>query len=430
MEIKEQALDLLNQGVTLMKLQKYAEAKEIFQKVVKEEPSYLEAYLHLGNACVNLDEMDEALKAFTSALIVDKNSGETLFSIANVHYLQGDIGNAIKFYVKAENAGYKSSDMYLIMGNIFYDSGDTVQALRYVSRALKEEPLDGSLWRQRILLELELGKIDVALDTLDEFESILPDALDIHELRTRILIQMGEYDKAAQHLDKAAENFPDDTRILLLWLRLNIARENFNDAKVEIENLKKQALGPITCKQVALEEAGIYLQEENAERIISSIDWGLEKCPNDPDLLFVKLNTYIAALDYKNILEMADSLLDNEDVSHTIIACAEFYRALSLRETGNKEEAQKKFKELVKKLRKFTIDSPEELDLFMYRILTHSALGEYDKALELADYLGKVSPNEGDAHAFRSLVYKDMGDQENAERELKAAQKINPNYKG
>ena len=226
MQSNEPALDLITQGVTLMKLQKYSDACDMFRLALEQDPENFDAYIHLGNAYVNLNELNEAITAFKSALILDKDSGQALFSLANVYYLLDDNKNAIKNYVKAENVGYHSADMYVIMGNIFYSAGDTVQALRYVSRAVKEQPLRGDLWRQKILLELELEHVDAALETLDEFESILPEALDIHELRTRILLDLKRYDEAREHLAKALMVFPDDMRLRLLKIQLEIADEH------------------------------------------------------------------------------------------------------------------------------------------------------------------------------------------------------------
>lgn len=430
MESNENVLDLLNQGITLMKFQKYAEARDMFQRVLEQEPENFEAYIHLGNAYVNLNEMDEAVKSFKSALILDKNSGQALFSLANAYYLMDDNKNAIKHYVKAENAGYCSADMYLIMGNIFYSAGDTVQALRYVSRAVKEQPLRGELWRQRVLLELELGHVDAALETLDEFESILPEALDIHELRTRILLDLEQYDQARQHLKKALAAFPNDVRLRLLKIRLENASGCLEIAKEEIAQIKAQGLDSGFRKKIAMEEADIYLKEENPNGIIDSLVWGLEEAANDPDLLFIMLNTYIATMDYPNIIKFADQLLKIEGIDPSVIASAEFYRALSLRQTGKEDAAVKKFKELTRSLRKLTINNPESIDIFIYRLLTHNALKEYDKAFELADYLGKVSPDKASAHAFRSIIYKDMGEQEKADEELAIARRLNPNIKG
>ncbi len=420
---QEEILDLINQGVTFMKLEKYEDAKELFRKAVDSEPKCIDAYMHLGNSLVNLGEMDEAINAFKNVLIIDNGNGEAFFSIANVYYLKDERKDAVKYYVKAENAGYHTADMYLIMANIFYDTGDTVGALRYISKALKEQPLSGELWRQKVLLELELGNVDEAMDSLDEFESLLPDALDVHELRTRILTERGEYDKAREHLERALAMFPEDIRLLLLSIHLDVVSGKHDDAKTKIAVAKGLQIDAASKKRIALEESGIYVKERNVDKIIESIKWGLEAVSDDADLLFIMLQTYIASLDYEHIIEFADQLLNLEHVDPSVTACAEFYRALSLRETGKKEEATVLFRGLTKSLRKMTIDNPESLDIFMYRLLAHTALGEYDKAFELADYLGKVSPNPSDVHAMRSLIYRGMGNEEKAREELTAAHK-------
>ena len=426
----ESVLDLLNQGITLMKLQKYKGARDIFQRVLELDPENFDAYMHLGNAQVNLDELDEAVKAFRSALILDKSSGRALFSLANVYYLQNNNQDAIRTYVKAENAGYHTADMYLVMGNIFYSAGDTVQALRYVSRAVREEPLRGELWRQKVLLELELGHTDAALETLDEFEGLLPEALDIHELRTRILMAEEKYDEAREHLQKALAAFPNDMRLRLLKIRIENVSGNSQAAEKEIADIRAQGLDAGFRKNLAMEEAEIRLKEKDSAGVAASIAWGLEEAPGDPDLLFIMLNTYVAALDYPNIIKFADELLAKKDVDPSISAMAGFYRALSLRETGKKEEATAAFQGLKRSLRRLTIDNPDKTDIFLYRLLTHIALKEYDKAFELADYLGTVSPDDASVHAFRSLIYKDMGDQEKADAELALAQKANPEIRG
>lgn len=430
MQLNESALDLIAQGITLMKLQKYSDACNMFRLALEQDPENFDAYIHLGNAYVNLNELNEAITTFKSALILDKDSGQALFSLANVYYLLDDNKNAIKNYVKAENTGYHSADMYIIMGNIFYSAGDTVQALRYVSRAVKEQPLRGDLWRQKILLELELEHVDAALETLDEFESILPEALDIHELRTRILLDLKRYEEAREHLVKALMVFPDDMRLRLLKIRLEIADGHPENAKEEIAQIKSQGLDAGFRKKIAMEEADIYLKEGDPASIVDSLSWGLEESPDDADLLFIMLNTYIASLDYANIIKFADQLLKNGEIDPSVMASAEFYRALSLRQTEKEEEAVAEFKRLTRSLRKLSIDNPENIDIFIYRLLTHNALKEYDKAFELADYLGKVSPDEASVHAFRSLIYRDMGEQENAAAELEMAKRLNPKIKG
>lgn len=426
----ENLLDLVNRGVTLMRLEKYDAAKELFKIALEKDPECFDAWMHLGNALVNLGEMEEAINAFSSALIIDQNAGEALYSIANVYYLLDDTQNAVRYYIKAENIGYHNGDMYLIMANVFYSAGDSVQALRYITRAIRDEPLRGELWRQKVLLELELGQVETALDTLNDFEEILPEALDIHELRTRILIDKGNYAEAEKYLEAPLARFPEDPRLHFLMLQLKTQSGAFDDALKEISVLKSLDLNGEQVKRVALEEAAVYVKKEDPTCIIQAVEWGLSNQPNDPELLFVVLNTYIAALDYSHIIEFADRLLKLDNISPSLYAPAEFYRALSLRELGNKEAAKKQFHLLKQSLRKITIDHPENLDVFMYRILTHCALSEYDEAFELADYLGQVMPDQREAHSFRALIYKEMGNKEMEKKELAEAKIVSSGFEG
>ena len=105
--------------------------------------------------------------------------------------------------------------------------------------------------------------------------------------------------------------FPDDMRLRLLKIQLEIAYEHPEAAKEEIVQIKSQGLDAGFRKKIAMEEADIYLREGNPAGIVDSLSWGLEESPGDADLLFIMLNTYIALLDYYNIIKLADQLLKN-----------------------------------------------------------------------------------------------------------------------
>ena len=428
--MNENLLDRLSQGVTLMRAEHYEQAKKAFESVLAEEPECLEAYVHLGNAQVNLELYDDAIRSFSTALMLKKDDPELLFSLANVYYLKEDEQSAVKYYLRAEQAGYSGADVYINLSDIFYRAGDSEQALRYVNRAVKAAPLRGELWREKVLLELELGQVEGAMGSLDEFEEILPEALDIHELRTRILAAQGRYDEAKRHLERALEAFPEDMRLRMLKLQIMNDAGETEALKAELKALRDKGLDKGWRKPIALIESAMFVRENDTENLLKCIDWALEESPNDPELLYILLNIHIAVLNFPDILTLSEMLLAREGLENSIVASAAFYHALALRETGKPEQAAEEFKKLSRRLRTMTIDSPESADLFMYRIMTHNALGEFDKSMELADYLAQLSDNNADAHAFRSLIYREMGDKEKAEAEMAEAVKLNKSYEG
>lgn len=96
-----------------------------------------------------------------------------------------------------------------------------------------------------------------------------------------------------------------------------------------------------------------------------------------------------------------------------------------MEETGETEKARAEYRTLTSKLRKFTIKDPSFYEGYLYRLLSHAKIGEFDKALELADYVGDLYPDKSDAHAFRYFIYKEMGDMTLADKERKIAKAMN-----
>ena len=76
--------ELVNQGITLMQVQNYEKAAETFEKAIELDKHRKDAYMHLGNARANLDELDAAEAAFEKVLLIDPTDGEAYFNIGNI----------------------------------------------------------------------------------------------------------------------------------------------------------------------------------------------------------------------------------------------------------------------------------------------------------------------------------------------------------
>lgn len=58
--------DKVSQGIMLISAEKYDAAKKVFEEIISEAPRTLEAYIHLGNACANLEQYSEATEINSS----------------------------------------------------------------------------------------------------------------------------------------------------------------------------------------------------------------------------------------------------------------------------------------------------------------------------------------------------------------------------
>lgn len=64
----------------------------------------------------------------------------------------------------------------------------------------------------------------------------------------------------------------------------------------------------------------------------------------------------------------------------------------------------------------------------MYRGMCYKALKEYEKALEMADYIENLQPDRADANILRAEIFDATGEKEKKEEQLKIAQKKDPRY--
>lgn len=418
--------DKISQGITLMTEEKYEPAKKCFEEAICISAKSLDAYIHLGNACANLQQYDEAIVALKKVLIIDSNYGEAYFSIGSVYVLKDDKLKAVEYYNKAEEHGYQSSQMYQIMASIFFEADDVAQALRNIGRAINMTPFDGALRLFKARIHLAFNQYEQALDTLDEMEKILPDAFEAYDMKAQILVGQHRYEDALHTIEKGCERFPDDANLAVTKLRVLVASDRRTVAYEWIYIMKERHLYEKNCKDAAIQEATLLIQDLKTDRAYEVLSEANNRLHNDVDILYLIIDLCAKTSKYEEVLRYSEALLA-EDCGDFYKATAMFFHATALDESGKKEEAQKEFKNLTSTMRRFTINNPSFYEGYLYRLLSHVKVKEYDKALELADYVHNLYPDKADAHAFRYYIYKEMGNTIEAEKEKSMAKEMNPN---
>lgn len=85
--MEEQAKEYKIQGSSMMALQNYEKAKEYFEKAAEIENS-AELQIDIGNAAASMELYDDAVNAFSQALLLEPDNGEAMFDIGSVYLLQ------------------------------------------------------------------------------------------------------------------------------------------------------------------------------------------------------------------------------------------------------------------------------------------------------------------------------------------------------
>ena len=428
METELRCQELINQGINMMKAEKYHKAKEYFEAAIQENKRNKEAYMHLGNALVNLEKFDDAIAAFEKVLLIDPNDGEAYFNVGNVYVLKDNLLKCIENYNKAEEKGFENVELYSNLAGIYRELGEITTAIRNLNKAIKVAPLRGDIRVEKAHLYIATGKYNEALETLEELQKIIPDAFEAYDLQTQIYCGLNQHDKALEIINGAVEKFEKD--VVLQWIRIKVLVEmgKNDEAKQAIEAIKSAEGYETMAREVAFQESIIHSNENNLDEAAKSLESVLENEGDsvDEQVRFLLMNIYMGKKDNDKAIQQAKKLSGTQ--SGTLFSVSGMYYLPHLmKQQGQVEEAQKMFKELSSYLRKLSIKLPEFYEIYIYRLLTHKELGEYEKALELADYIETLYPDHFEAYAMRTLIYNEMGRTEEAEEQKAKAKALNPN---
>lgn len=423
----EKTLDLLNQGATLMAVENFTEAANTFEEAVKESPKFIDCYINLGNAYASVEEFDKARDAFKKALIIESNNVEVLFGLGNLEYLQGDLTAAIKYYNKAEETGEMNTEMYDVLADIFQSNDDYVQAIRYINKAIKLDPLNGELYLTKTKIFIDQQKVDEAIETLNELNSVLPDAFEAYDMLSEIYIIKEEPDNALATVNKALERFPEDPNIAYLKLKVLVKFQMDSEAKIFAEEMKQKNLYDERKDDNALLEADILVREQKLEAAAACLENVTGGLYDNSQISFVLINIYMTLNKFENVEKITAYMLTKEnDVFYDSTAI--FYHAEALLKQGKTEDALAEFKNVVKKVRSYTIIDSSFYQGYIYRVLAHKELKEYDEALRLTDYMENLFPERLDSYVLKYTIYLDKGDTANAEITLSKIKEIDPDF--
>lgn len=416
--------EYLNQGIAYMSAENYPYAIDAFNKAIGLDPSNVDALSHLGNAYACVEEYDKALASFKTALMYQEEDGKLLYSIGGIYLLKNDFASAVRYYNRAEKAGYVSLEMYLILAGMFAETGDYYQAIRAISNAIQIKPLRADLYVRKATLQFQHDMTEEAIETLDELNEIVPDAFESYELRARIYCSQRNFDEAKSVVDDAVHRFPNDPVVQLLKLQVLVEAGNNNEAVECAQSLLTKELDDSILQKVILYKATAEAKLEKPKDVIETLE-AYTKDHDDVETLYLLMNMYMATRMHDNVIKTADRL-DRLDASAQIKASVLFYRANSMFAIHGNEQI---YHDILPSLRHLSIEAPQSYEIYIYRLISHTRIREFDKALSLADYLQNAYPENPDGHLYKYYIYSSMGEKDKAEEEKRLLSEIAPDLR-
>lgn len=424
-----EAQDLNQQGAMLLKAGKWEEARAKFDRAIELDPMLMDSYKNYGDLHMELEEYQDAKNSYKKAMLIEKN-GLLYFLYGNACFMNDEPEEGIENYNIAITEGYDSDEMMYFMGMAYEHMNDDGMALRYYQKACAKNPAKPDYQVKKIVCMLRLEMYDSAEESTEELLRTAPELYDGYHIKTLLLAEQGKTKEAVDFAKAASEKFPEDADLMYDYARSAALNADMDEALALIERAKKMKYFDSAKRQFTLLEAQIFADEAKIPQAVECCKRCVEMEDGEVDgeARFMLMNLLLGQEDFQGALEQAKQLVkaDREDVYYY---AALYYRAFCTRRLGREEEARKLYREANAFYRMATLKRPDAVDAYLYRAMCLKDLEEYDKALEMADFLLGLNRDLAEVHILKAGILKEQGRKALAEEELQKAYQLKPELK-
>ncbi len=439
------------QSNVLMGQGKYEGAISILEKAEHEQKLNISIYIAKGVAYANLEQYEKAQIEFEKALKINKKDGTVYFHLGNIALLTGNKPSGIEYYNNAMAYGYDNAQLYYSLGLMYEEEGNDDLAIRYYSKATIKEPIRADVRIRKIKIFIRNNHMKEALQEIDELILCNPDIFEGYHLKYMVLENMGKLDEATKVVEDAIQLFPKDIGFAIDKASLMITKKEYDKALDYLNKIDQtDEISNDEAHSIAMQQARIYALVQDMNNTVNSLlkarELSLKMDPPKLDLeaLYLLMNCYVSLEDYNNVITYAKELKKVNGENYYSLAAyyyeplamkkingenyyslaAYYYEPLAMKKINKSEEAKNLFKEAASILRNISLNNPGNIDSYAFRIMCLREIGEFEKALELADYLIMIKDDMAEAHTLKATILEDMGRNEEAKVEKAKAVSI------
>lgn len=393
------------QGVVLYSKSKYTEALDYFEKALTEDPYFVDAYINCAQVYIMIDQFDNALKSLDKVLMIDKKNGLAYFHKGNIELLKGDREVARESYNKAISLGYDNLQIYINLAADAEERADFNTAISYYNKVITLDRFNAYAKVRKAQVLISMKRFPEALKTCDSLIETNPDVFEGYHFKFAVLCDMNKYSEAESVLERALQLFPEDDAFFYDKARLYHAQGRLEDALEIIDS--KLTFNEENRTSLTAFKAEVLLALGRTDDALAILleEYSLSK---DGEIVFLINSIYIANKNYEEVLHYSQEIIDKKELGNYYYA-ALYYHAVALSKLGRKQEADAEYENAQKVFRAACARNPGQLQLYFYRAMCYEELAQYEKVLEMTDYLLNVDENLHEARLIRMKAYQGLG---------------------
>ena len=198
-----------NLGAIFKSSGEYQKAKDCFQKAIEINPNHIESHNNLGVIFKELGENEKAKGCYEKAIEINPNYADAYYNLGIIFQGLREIQKAKDCYEKAIEINPNYANAHYNLGNTFKELGENQKAKECYEKAIELNPNYSSAHYNLGNLFKELREIQKAKDCYEKAIEINPNYTYAHNNLGTIFQELGENQKAKECFEKAIKLNPD-----------------------------------------------------------------------------------------------------------------------------------------------------------------------------------------------------------------------------
>jgi len=360
----------------------------------------------------------------------------------------GKAEEARQAYTAALAADAAHGDALLGMARLAAASGDRDGAARYVEEAVAKDPKNPEVFMMNGSLLRLLNKPDEAVAAYDKALALKPDHRGAHIEKAYIEIARNNFDAAKKEVEAAEKNAPGNLLVVYTRGLYEFSQAKYPEAKVALQKILKAApnhqpsillTGATELNLGATQQAEQHLRkylESNPENVYARklLAQALLKNSQPADAVAVlapALKTApndaqllaLAGESHMQVRDFAKASAYLEQAAKLAPGVAAVRTSLGLSKLAQGDQARG-----LNELELAATLDPKSVQATMALVQTEMSLKRYDKALAAVQTLEKQQPDNAQVHQMKGIVYMAQGNVAASRAALEKAVALQPTF--
>jgi len=208
-DIKLEAWELVNKGISLGNLGYTDEELECYNRAIDLNPELAMSYNNRGNAYAKKGEYDMAIRDYNKAIDLNPELAKAYANCGLAYANKGEYDMAIRDYDRAIKLNTEFAGAYNNRGEVYRNKGDYDNAIRDYDRAIKLNTEFAGAYNNRGIIYYGKGEYDRAIMEFERAIELNPEYAEAYYNRGNAYDGKGEYGLAIMDYDRAIELNPE-----------------------------------------------------------------------------------------------------------------------------------------------------------------------------------------------------------------------------